>query len=89
MSGIQDSGLRTLYSLLSQANANSMMRTSIPYSGSDVRVWLRFAMGFGDSCPEKAIDYQTHPQFTIDVVGRTAGTGPGQRAMFVASSLTT
>jgi len=51
MNGIQDSGLRMLYSLLSQANANSMMRASISYSGSDVHIWLRFTLGFGDFVP--------------------------------------
>lgn len=51
MSGIQGNGLRLLYSLLSQANANSMMRAGIPYSGSDVHIWLRLTLGFGDFVP--------------------------------------
>jgi hypothetical protein len=74
--------------LLLQANANPMMRAGMPCSGSDVHPWLRFAMGFGDFVPEKAIDYQAYPQFAINVVACTAETGLGQRAVRVASSLT-
>lgn len=51
MNGIRDSGSQMLHSLWSEANANSMMRAGISYSGSDVHIWLRFTLGFGDFVP--------------------------------------